>query len=41
MSGCGAGSEHARGAMRAAFWSWVVIIVGGLAIMIALPLAGR
>jgi hypothetical protein len=31
----------ARGAMRTAFWSWMVIIVGGLAVMITLPLAGR
>ncbi|MDQ0644295.1 hypothetical protein QFZ46_002455 [Microbacterium murale] len=30
-----------RAAMRAAFWSWTVIIVAGLAVMIALPLAGR
>lgn len=28
-------------AMRAAFWSWMVIIVGGLVVMIVLPLAGR
>lgn len=28
-------------AMRAAFWSWMVIIVGGLLVMIVLPLAGR
>jgi len=27
--------------MRFAFWSWAVIVVGGLAAMIALPLAGR
>lgn len=28
-------------AMRAAFWSWMVIIIGGLLVMIVLPLAGR
>ncbi|MGF6821805.1 hypothetical protein M2317_000691 [Microbacterium sp. ZKA21] len=31
--------EHAS--MRTAFWAWTVIIVGGLAIMICLPLVGR
>ena len=30
-----------RAAMRAAFWTWVGIIVVGLAVMIGLPLAGR
>ena len=30
-----------RAAMRTAFWSWTVIIVAGLVVMIALPLAGR
>ena len=34
-------SGEVRSAMRMAFWSWAVIIVGGLAYMIALPLAGR
>ncbi len=34
-------SSEAKGAMRIAFWSWMVIIVGGLALMIVLPLAGR
>ncbi len=29
------------GAMRMAFWSWMGIIVVGLAVMIVLPLAGR
>lgn len=29
------------GAMRMAFWSWMGIVVVGLAVMIALPLAGR
>lgn len=27
--------------MRVAFWSWAVIVGGGLAVMIALPLLGR
>ena len=27
--------------MRFAFWSWMTIIVVGLAVMIVLPLAGR
>jgi hypothetical protein len=27
--------------MRFAFWSWTVIVAGGLIVMIALPLAGR
>jgi len=27
--------------MRAMFWTWMVIIGGGLALMIAIPLAGR
>ncbi|MGV2984597.1 hypothetical protein ACNPNP_12920 [Microbacterium sp. AGC85] len=30
-----------RVAMRTAFWSWTVIIVTGLVVMIALPLVGR
>ncbi len=30
-----------RASMRMAFWSWTLIIVVGLAVMIALPLAGR
>jgi hypothetical protein len=36
-------SEHPTGhaSMRLAFWSWMVIVVVGLAAMIALPLAGR
>lgn len=35
------GDGETKGAMRAAFWSWTVIIVVGLVIMIALPLTGR
>jgi len=27
--------------MRAVFWTWIVLIAGGLAVMIALPLLGR
>ncbi|MER7796568.1 hypothetical protein [Microbacterium sp. NPDC096154] len=27
--------------MRVAFWSWAVIVAGGLAAMIVLPLLGR
>lgn len=27
--------------MRFAFWTWIVIVFGGLAVMIVLPLAGR
>lgn len=27
--------------MRAVFWTWMTIIVGGLAVMIILPLMGR
>lgn len=27
--------------MHFAFWSWTVIVFGGLAVMIILPLAGR
>jgi hypothetical protein len=30
-----------RAGMRAMFWSWMTLIVGGLAVMIVLPLAGR
>ncbi len=30
-----------RASMRMAFWSWTLIIVVGLATMIALPLTGR
>ncbi len=30
-----------RASMRMAFWSWTLIIVGGLATMIALPVTGR
>jgi hypothetical protein len=27
--------------MRTVFWTWMVLIVGGLAVMIVLPLLGR
>lgn len=27
--------------MRTMFWTWMAIIIGGLALMIAIPLAGR
>jgi len=27
--------------MRAMFWSWMTIIVAGLAVMIVIPLGGR
>ncbi|GAB3283367.1 MULTISPECIES: hypothetical protein [unclassified Microbacterium] len=27
--------------MRFAFWSWMAIVIAGLAVMIVLPLAGR
>ncbi len=30
-----------RASMRMAFWSWAIIIMVGLAIMIALPAMGR
>lgn len=30
-----------RASMRTAFWSWMIIIVVGLATMIVLPLLGR
>jgi hypothetical protein len=35
--------EHdtAHAGMSVMFWSWIVIIAAGLALMIALPLAGR
>lgn len=35
------GDGETRSAMRTAFWSWTVIIVVGLAVMIILPLMGR
>lgn len=31
----------ARAGMRTMFWTWMSIITIGLAVMIALPLAGR
>jgi len=37
MSGYG----ESRDAMRTAFWSWMMIILVGLTLMITLPLAGR
>jgi hypothetical protein len=30
-----------RTGMRVVFWAWMLIIVAGLAVMIALPLMGR
>jgi hypothetical protein len=33
--------ETGHGGMSAMFWSWIGIVVVGLAYMIALPLAGR
>lgn len=33
--------EVVSAAMRTAFWSWMVIIAGGLLVMIVLPLTGR
>jgi hypothetical protein len=30
-----------RAVMRVAFWSWMTIIIVGLAIMIVLPIVGR
>ncbi len=35
------GHETPHAGMRAMFWSWMVVAVVGLAVMIALPLAGR
>lgn len=34
-------NRAATSAMRTAFWSWMVIISGGLLVTIVLPLAGR
>lgn len=37
-------ADHARMGDRAPFtlfWAWMVLIFGGLAVMITLPLAGR
>jgi len=33
--------DSERASMRTAFWAWTVIIFGGLAVMIWLPLTGR
>lgn len=27
--------------MRMSFWSWMTIVVGGLAVMVTIPLMGR
>lgn len=35
------GEVTGRASMRMAFWSWVTIVVVGLAVMIILPLSGR
>jgi hypothetical protein len=32
---------HDTVGMRVMFWTWMVLIAGGLVIMIALPLLGR
>jgi hypothetical protein len=34
-------SEQETTGMRFVFWTWMVLIFGGLAVMIALPLLGR
>lgn len=34
-------TEQDTPGMRLVFWTWMVLIAGGLAIMIALPLLGR
>ena len=36
----GESKQEATG-MRVVFWTWMVLIVGGLTVMIALPLLGR
>jgi hypothetical protein len=33
--------EHETYGMRVVFWTWIVLIAGGLAVMIVLPLLGR
>lgn len=33
--------EQETAGMRVMFWTWAVLIAGGLIIMIVLPLAGR
>ncbi|WP_203136453.1 hypothetical protein [Microbacterium sp. JZ31] len=32
---------EATAGMRMAFWSWAVLVVAGVAVMITLPLMGR
>jgi len=34
-------SKREATGMRIVFWTWMVLIFGGLAVMIALPLLGR
>lgn len=33
--------ERETAGMHVVFWTWMMLIVGGLVIMIVLPLAGR
>lgn len=33
--------KHDATGMRIVFWTWMTLIVAGLAVMIALPLLGR
>ena len=40
LSAMGDSKQEATG-MRVVFWTWMVLIVGGLTVMIALPLLGR
>ena len=41
VRGMSADEPDARSGMRLMFWAWMTLIVGGLTIMIVLPLAGR
>ena len=34
-------SKQETTGMRVMFWTWMILIVGGLAVMIVLPLLGR
>lgn len=34
-------AQSGTAGMRAMFWAWMGIIIGGLAVMIVLPLTGR
>jgi len=34
-------TEQDTAGMRVVFWTWMVLIAGGLAVMIVLPLLGR